>query len=398
MTGHYKYDDYVGEFRRRAGELWEAVVEFANGSGPPPRRPYQVEIHPHLEGAEVCGWKCVDCHGRFQRQRPGLPLELWEQLVLDLQDMQVTSVVISGNYSDPTTDEQLLLRLLEIGKRYWGVKLHTYGSGLTWRLRTAILAAAIADPRCDSYLTISRHTDDPGVFREMCRPLGDHLAAFRQERENIEAMFVESHNSALKVMLNCRVTQLNASSLWRLLVWLKTVSPNVPIRFTTDYEPAHAPSAYLERFYREIFMPYPEAAAAVEQAVAISGIDPLRASLRPVDVNQGECWPNDRCYSSLLFSAVGASGHVFMCQGLASRVNQQMVIGDLRAERFPDIWSRYLQDWGRVDCCRCAGECERRINAAIQAEVGGESPRQPCSITSDLNANLPNGSAPTPAG
>jgi len=371
----YQYNDYAREFRQRSQPYWATALDFAAGSGPAPKQPYQVEIHPQLEGAPVCLLRCIDCHGQFQRRKGGLSAQAYYQLLEDLQIMGVPSVVYSGIYSDPTTDSDLLCELLRRGGPHWGVKLHTYGLGLNEDLCRAIVFAATVGPPRSSYLTISKVTTDPQVYQEMCRPTIDPEVALAREEANLRRLFTinqEAH-APLTVHLNCRVTQANGSpeQLANLLLWLRTTPPWVQLRFTPDYVPTGASSAYCEKFMRTVYLDGPTVLHRLRDATLQTNLNPTsRISFRDVD---GTCYQGPRCYSSLLLAAVSTTGCVYPCQSIASAVHQPMAYGNLYHERFPTIWQRFTSTWAQRPSCVCTpcpAACEKQLNLAFQEELG----------------------------
>lgn len=369
----YRHDDYAGEFRRRNPQDWQRVVAFARGQGPPPERPHQVEIHPSLEGEPPCRMRCVDCHGQFMRRADGLPWGVYEDLLDDLWKMGVPSLVLSGAYSDPTVNEGLLLRILGRTGGTWGVKLHCYGYGLDRELREAIVRAAQEDSTKESYVTISKVTTNSYVYQRMCHPPPPALDSLDREQENLEEFFnlVERSRSNLTVRINCRVTQINGDPrhLAELLRWFDDTPDRVTLRFTSDFVPSHSTPEFRSRFLDDVYMSPGIARQSLHTAVDLARFTRLdRISFRdPEQVVYG----GTRCYNSLLFSAVSTGGLVFPCQGIAGRFSESSY-GDLRQERFPEVWGRFVRGrWNEIDadCPRCVGPCERHINAALAEEV-----------------------------
>jgi hypothetical protein len=286
----------------------------------------------------------------------------------DLEEMDVQSVVLSGAYSDPSTDEQLLISVLDRAGPRWGVKLHTYGLGLTPAVRAAILRAAEAGP-AGSYVTISRVTMDPAVYQRMCRPVGDPTTLLQRDTDNVAALFSENttHPDQLVVRLNCRLTQLNRDPS-DVLRWLMRVSDSASIRFTPDYVPTLATEHYAQRFIREVYLAPDAAEAAVEAAIAATDFPRARASFRPL---ASSAYAGMRCFSCLLLTTVSTGGLLLPCQGIASPAYQALAYGDLRTERFPAAWTRFTAQYHELpiwDCPRCVGACEQQLNTAMCEE------------------------------
>lgn len=371
----YRHSDYVAEFRDRSGEWWKRAVAFARGEGPPPKSPYQVELHLSPTSGPQCRLRCIDCHGQFLRRGSGMDRSCWLQLLEDLDSMRVPSVVLSGNYSDPAADQSLLIEVLK--RSVWGVKLHTYGIDLTDQLSRSILAAAFNDP--DSYVSLSKVTTDPEVHALMCRPHYDSAAnMLRYEEANLVRFFnlARSFDWPLSISINCRLTRINGtqSSISGMLGWLESVPSQVKLRFTTDYIPTSAEESYRNKFNDEIYLDAKSATLAILSAIEQTGFHQMeRLSFRfPETVCS-----SDRCYSNLLLSAVSTSGQVFPCQGIASPRNGHLAYGDLQTERFPTIWNRFVEHWKDRDevssCPHCQAPCERQLNEALHREVSGGS-------------------------
>ena len=370
MVGFY-WGDYAAEFIKRAPSYWIRALQFAQGVGPPPDRPYQVEIHPVMQGSSVCWLRCVDCHGQFQRSYDSAPAELFLKLVDELAVMGVPSVVLSGLYSDPTTDKSLLTALLNKGGSYWGVKLHTYGLGLSSEVQKSIIRAAELDPFHDSYVAITKLTTDPVVYKEMCGVGSRAASLLLQEQDNLAQFFdlVESVDSELSVRINCRVTKLNGDveHLADLLRWVGSVSRRVAVRFTTDYLPSLASDEYKQWFFNSVFLPVLEVKNRVLSAASRAGFDSKRISFRDVS---GECvYSGSKCFNSLLFSAVSTGGKVYPCEGIASYVFQDLSYGDLRLQGFCQIWADYMAKWASMDkgasCPSCVSISDCAINKSM---------------------------------
>jgi len=367
----YQYDDYAEEFKKRAPGHWAAAVAYARKDGPPPVRPYQVEIHPRSQG-RLCWMRCVDCHGQFQRSSEGVEPRRWLTLLGDLEAMGVPSVVYSGAYTDPAADEDLICSLLRQGAKRWGVKLHTCGLALTDKVIDSVVYASLQGP-LDSYINLSKVAADERVFGRMCWPSGT------LDRENrwLLKLFraAEDSKAPLVIRLNCRLTRFNGhpEHLMRLMSWLAGASDTVTIRFTTDYLPTLAPRSYQEWFDRDLYLPYPEASEAVGLALDRSKFPKDRVSLRDAGSSR---YSGVRCYNGLLLSAVSAGGLVFPCQGITSPCFAPMAYGDLSRESFSAAWLRYVSGWHEIDqevynCPRCVGACEGQINSALAKEAEG---------------------------
>lgn len=379
----YKHDDYASEFRARAAPWWERAVAFAAGKGPAPASPYQAEVHLSSPESPVCRWRCVDCHGRFLRRRGGLTEGVYLQLLEDLISMGVPSVVYSGSYTDPSTGvpPETLVRLLEIGGPRWGVKIHTYGTGLVGPVRNALLDASEAGPVDHSYATLSKHTCDPEVFDRMCKPHDPAETVLRSDEENMSALFeaAETRNSPISLTLACRVTQINGSPrhLADLLRWFSETPSRVRLRFTTDYLPSRPSRSYEDHFWEKIYLAPAQAKARIDEAVFLSGFDRLdRIGFRGI-------WPEShyegsRCHHALLMAAVSAHGKLHACPPIASPVYDHLAYGDLTVERFPEAWRRLMENYQAFDpikgterggCPHCVASCEKQLNDAISLEI-----------------------------
>jgi radical SAM protein with 4Fe4S-binding SPASM domain len=379
----FDYCDYASEVRRRSGRMWTRAVRYAAGIGEPPKRPYQVEIHLASQRHGGCPLRCRDCLGQFLRRKCGVPEHLYHELLDDLAEMGVPSVVYSGIYTNPITDQRLVADLLRRGGSRWGVRLHAYGLGLGPSVRQAIIDAALAGPKGESYATFSKLTTDPEVFGRLCRPQALAPAeALRQEQANLLALFelAERAGFPLGLTLNCRITKINGSArqLADLFRWLADTPSRVRMRLTTDYVPTAAPDAFRRRFLSELYVEPEQAERVVREAIAISGLtDTGRVSFRPIEPDSAYDGP--RCYNRLLFAAVSASGQIYPCQGAASPVYAKLAYGDLRQQRFPAIWSRFIESFHEnhepfePECPHCAAACESQINAAIHAELTAQT-------------------------
>jgi len=381
----YDCIDYVALFKRRARAFWADVVRFAAGKGPPPSRPFQVEVHARQQGRPACPNNCIDCCGRFLRTKRGLPGRILLQLYRDLVDMGVTSVVLSGTHTDPAClDGRLLSRLITMGGPAWGIKLHTFGLNLSRRIQHAIIEAAQADPHRDSYVSFSRLTTDPKALRGLCRPRRmSGLQVLRAQEKTLRSFFTlaAARGFPLSISLNCRLTRLNSGldTLVDLLRWFADhTPPAVQIRMTTDYLPSLAPHGYREHFFSEIYLPGDEARRRLARAIdkaALPGPQRQRIHLRIVP-----CVPRQdarECLNGLLLAAVSAEGLVFPCQSIAGAGFRHLAYGDLRRDRFGHIWSAFIRALrtGRVkptwtNCPHCAAECERQVCLALAAEAG----------------------------
>lgn len=372
----YQYDKYADEFRRRAGPLWQAAIDYSLGtSSKRPVCPYQVEIHLHSENSPLCLLRCVDCHGRFQRVRGGMRKALWLKLIDDLAGMDVPSLVISGAYSDPTTDESLLISVLKQQPKKYGIKLHTYGLSLTPRLQRAIRQAASIGPDGESYVTLSKVTRGATAYQAMCRPI-KHTPdeALQLEEKRIASLTQMAADSNLVVRLNCRLTKINSDpfQIRDLLRWMFGVSSLLFIRFTTDYIPTLAPANYRAHFVRDIYLPPQAASELIEQA--IDGLGLTEEERKRVSFRNPEqlSYCGDRCFNGLLFSCVSAAGGVFPCQGIASQCFAHLSYGTLQKKRFPALWRAFVANWRglpRYECPRCVGDCESHINSALEKEA-----------------------------
>jgi hypothetical protein len=367
----YQHNDYASEFRQRSRGYWDAVSAYVRGNGPPPCRPYQVEVHPALLGSPICLQRCVDCHGQFHREYGSLARQHYDRLIDNLIEMRVPSVVLSGTYSDPSTNADLLCHFLQEGGPHWGVKLHTYGLGLTPAVRQAIVAAALASPTSGSYVTISKCTHDLLTYVDLCRPVWGMNPGIKAEEGNIISLceLAAECNTPLTIRLNCRVTRINgnATQLTHLLQWMQCLPNTVGIRFTTDYMPSSAPETYRKWFLTHVYVDAAEAERAIKAATKASHIDPSRVSLRDVEASS---YDGSLCYNGLLFASVAATGKIFPCQGISFRQYDHLAYGDLRTESFSLAWLRYVAAWPHMadGCPRCAASCERMINDAFLHE------------------------------
>lgn len=372
---YYRYDDYAGEFKARAKPYWEAAVAFLQGKGGPPLCPYQVEIHLKEKDAPVCLLRCADCHGQFLRSNQGLSLPTYLELLYDLQELGVPSIVLSGAYSDPTTDQHLLLRVLQTIACLWPVKLHTYCLGLTEKIQLAILRAAWHDQTKSSYVTLSKVTMSPHVYYEMCHPSISPDDALGMEDRNARSFLERCHASnnendhVITVRFNCRLTKINSlpRHLADLLRWVKDLPLPVPIRFTTDFPPNHAPSYYQQKFRDEIYLGPEDALGRIKKAVEDSDFPWDRVSFRNASVKSYE----GPCLNGLLLSAVATSGDVFPCQSQASPKLLDMAYGNIENVRFSEIWRNFVHNYDRMvpTCQHCVTPCESQINVALKGEI-----------------------------
>lgn len=377
----YDYGDYPGEVRRRGPDLWRTAARFATGQGPPPKRPYQVEAHLCQEGRAHCRLRCVDCLGQCLYRRSGLLADTWVQLIADLKDVGVPSVVYSGIYSDPVcVDEDLLIELLDNGGPAWGVKLHSSALQLSEPVGRALIRAAQADPRRESYVCVSKVTMNPEVMETMCQPAGmSGVQALQQQEENLDRLFslAQAAGFPLKITLNCRMTRINAHprDLADLLSWLNRTPEQVSMRLTTDYLPTAAGTGLKRRFYSDIYLPPREARQRLALAMELAEFwQTKRITFRAV-ASQVQ---HDLkiCLNRLLFAAVSTSGKVFPCQGIASEAFRHLAYGDLQVRRFPEIWADFTASLRQENsdpiasgCPRCAAECERQICRAMAEET-----------------------------
>jgi len=397
----YDFGNYAAEFRRRAKGRWKDAVCFAAGIGPPPSRPHQVEIHPRQAGCPACTNDCIDCCGRFLRTEHGLPAETLLQLYRDLMDMGIASVVLSGTHTDPDCLEAALLeRLIRMGGPAWGIKLYTFGLRLDRRVQSAIVEAAQADPRHDSYVTFSKPTTDPQVMQHMCRPRALKMSSrevLRLQEQSLSSFFAlaAAGGFPLSVLVNCRLTRFNAhpASLAELLRWFADETPvPVRLRITTDYLPTLAPRWYRRQFFDRIYLPPRDARRALDEALDAAGLSAChreRISFRAVpavpyhDVAE--------CFNALVFAAVSPDGLVYPCQGMAGAPFAHLAYGDLKRNRFPEIWAGFIRTVraGRFNpiaagCPHCAADCERQICLAMAAEAKAIS-EEPCTLTGTLD-------------
>ena len=377
----YDYGDYPGEVQRRCPDLWRTAVRFVAGQGPPPRHPYQVEVHLCQEGRAHCGLHCTDCLGQCLCRRLGLLADTWAQLIADLKEIGIPSVVYSGIYSDPAcVDENLLIELLDMGGSAWGIKLHTSALQLSEPVCWAMIRAAQADPKRESYVCVSKVTVNPAVMETMCRPTGmTGKQALQQQEENLERMFflAQAAGFPLTIVLNCRMTRTNTHlhDIADLLNWLSRTPAQVSMRFTTDYLPTAAGAGLKKRFYSNMYLPPSEARQRLASAIELAGFrQTKRITYRPVasQVRHAE----RICLNRLLFSAVSTSGKIYPCQGIASEAFAHLAYGDLHVKRFPEIWADFTASLrqGNSDpiasgCPRCAAECERQICRALAEEA-----------------------------
>ena len=380
----YDFSNYAGEFKARIGPLWLQAVLFAAGHGPPPNRPHQVEVHARQQGRPACLCRCVECCGRFLFTKQGLPPAVLCRLFNDLIDMGVSSVVLSGNHTDPAClDTELLTHLIRTGGPAWGIKLYTFGLRLDRSVQHTIIEAAERGPHRGSYISFSKLTTDPEILRRMCRPCGRPAGdALRIQEENLCSFFdlATARGFPLSVSLNCRLTRINGApeSLADLLGWfVRNTPPAVRLRITTDYAPVLAPEVYRRRFFHSIYLPPREAHQSFDRAARIAALTPdqrERITFRAIPAEPKH--DVGACFSRLLFAAVSPNGLIFPCPGIAGARMQHVAYGDLKKRRFPQIWSDFVRNLsaGRCDpiragCPHCATECDRQVCRAIAAEA-----------------------------
>jgi hypothetical protein len=374
----YAHGDYAGEFKKRAGVLWDAAVNYAATGTDPPTRPYQVELHLAGEREKgCCLLRCVDCHGQFLRRQTGMPRRDWLRLLHDLRWLGVPSIVYAGAYSDPCLDEELLAECLLFGAELWGVKLHCYGLSLSPIVAESVATAALRPGTPDNYVTVSKVTTSPDVYDRMCRPYNmtpEH--ALRQEEEGLARLFdaMERTGWPCAVTLNCRLTKINAGryDLADLLRWFKTTPARVRMRFTTDYTPSKATPQYLAKFSARIYLSPEEASHRLWKALAESGCPMDRVSFRAPD--REPRYDGDRCYNSLLLAAVATDGGVYPCQSVASPANDGLCYGDVKSRGFGEIWVDYVCTWHDREqprdrgCPSCTAACEAQLNEELRRD------------------------------
>jgi MoaA/NifB/PqqE/SkfB family radical SAM enzyme len=309
-----------------------------------------------------------------------VPAHVWSDVIDDLVQMRVKSVVYSGIYSDPLcVEERLLVSLLQKGGPYWGVKLYTYGLRLTQRVREAIVQAALDGPADSSYIRFSKPTVDPKIAEEMCRPRRgiDGRELLRMEEANLEALFdlAAARAFPLEISLNCRVTRLNGDphALADLLRWLADTPARVQLRFTTDYEPTGATTSVRSKF-RALYVGPKEAWQRIRAAIQLARFQELdRLSFRTVAQDSRCNVP--RCLNRLLFSAISTEGRVYPCQGVAARRYEHLAYGDVQDKRFREIWSDFTKSLADSDrdpigqgCPHSAAAGEVLINQSLAAD------------------------------
>jgi radical SAM protein with 4Fe4S-binding SPASM domain len=261
------------------------------------------------------------------------------------------------------------------GGPHWGVKLHTYGLGITPMVREAIVQASLDDPYNQSYVTLSKSTTDPAVFRDMCRPLAN-APNLQAEEANLRDLFnlVGRHGSRIEVRLNYRITRMNGRphQIADILRWLADTPQFVKIRFTTDYVPSGASLEYLSWFANNVYIPPGVAQNSISKAIVDAEFWEVdRISFRDPEASN---YSGNTCYNGLLFSTVAANGRLYPCQGVAVSAYDRLSYGDLTQRRFSECWKEYVELWRDSNpiedgCPKCAASCERMINDAMAKEI-----------------------------
>jgi radical SAM protein with 4Fe4S-binding SPASM domain len=85
-------------------------------------------------------------------------------------------------------------------------------------------------------------------------------------------------------------------------------------------------------------------------------------------------YAGDRCYNSLLLSAVSTDGGVYPCQSVASPANDALRYGDVKTRSFGEIWTDYVRTWHdrqsptERGCPSCTAQCEAQLNEALRKD------------------------------